>query len=78
MKKSKFKDSQIIGYIKRAEPASRLPRCAGRPASAQPCSTSGDPVRRYGRVDDGAGQELEEENRRLKKMYASPRWTRRS
>ena len=71
MKKSKFKDSQIIGYIKRAE--------AGEPV-ASICREAGISSAtfykwraKYGGMDVSMMsriKELEEENRRLKKMYA--------
>jgi putative transposase len=71
VKKSKFTDSQIIGYIKRAE--------AGEPVPAL-CREAGISSAtfykwrsRYGGMDVSMMarvKELEEENRRLKKMYA--------
>ena len=71
MKKSKFKDSQIIGYIKRAEagaPVASLCREAGISAATFYKWRS-----KYGGMDVSMMarvKELEEENRRLKKMYA--------
>ena len=71
MKKSKFKDSQIIGFIKRAE--------AGEPVASL-CREGGFSSAtfykwrsKYGGMDVSMMarvKELEEENRRLKKMYA--------
>lgn len=71
MKKSKFKDSQIVGLIKRAE--------AGEPVASL-CRETGVSAAtfykwrsRYGGMDVSMlarVKELEEENRRLKKMYA--------
>lgn len=71
MKKSKFKDSQIIGLIKRAqagEPVASLRREAGISAATFYKWRS-----KYGGMDVSMMarvKELEEENRRLKKMYA--------
>ena len=71
MKKSKFKDSQIIGLIKRAqagEPVASLCREAGISAATFYKWRS-----KYGGMDVSMMarvKELEEENRRLKKMYA--------
>lgn len=71
MKKSKFKDSQIIGLIKRAqagEPVASLCREAGISAATfykWRSKYGGMEVSMMARV-----KELEEENRRLKKMYA--------
>jgi len=71
VKKSKFKDSQIIGYLKRAE--------AGEPVPAL-CREAGISSAtfykwrsKYGGMDVSMMarvKELGEENRRLKKMYA--------
>ena len=71
MKKSKFKDSQIIGLIKRGEagePVASLCREAGISAATFYKWRS-----KYGGMDVSMMarvKELEEENRRLKKMYA--------
>lgn len=71
MKKSKFKDSQIIGYLKRAqagEPVASLCREAGVSSATFYKWRS-----KYGGMDVSMMarvKELEEENRRLKKMYA--------
>ncbi|MBK6598192.1 MAG: IS3 family transposase [Proteobacteria bacterium] len=71
MKKSKFKDSQIIGYIKRAEagePVASICREAGISSATFYKWRS-----KYGGMDVSMMsrvKELEEENRRLKKMYA--------
>ena len=72
MKKSKFKDSQIVGMIKRAqagEPVASLCREAGISAATFYKWRS-----RYGGMDVSMlsrVKELEEENRRLKQMYAN-------
>ena len=71
MKKSKFSDSQIIGFIKRAEagePVLALCRQAGISSATFYKWRS-----KYGGLDVSMMarvKELEEENRRLKKMYA--------
>ena len=71
MKSAKFKDSQIIGLIKRAqagEPVASLCREAGISAATFYKWRS-----KYGGMDVSMMarvKELEEENRRLKKMYA--------
>lgn len=71
VKKSKFKDSQIIGLIKRAqagEPVASLCREAGISSATFYKWRS-----KYGGMDVSMMarvKELEEENRRLKKMYA--------
>jgi putative transposase len=71
MKKSKYSDSQIIGMLKQAEGGTPVP---------QLCRTHGMSSAtfykwraKYGGMDAslmGRLKELEEENRRLKKMYA--------
>ena len=71
MKKSKFKDSQIIGFLKRAEagePVASLCREAGISSAKfyeRRSKYGGMDVSRMARV-----KELEEENRRLKEIYA--------
>lgn len=71
MKKSKFKDSQIIGYIKRAEagePVASLYRESGISSATFYKWRS-----KYGGMDVSMMarvKKLEEENRRLMKMYA--------
>ena len=71
MKKSKFRDSQIVGLIKRAEagePVASLCREAGIRAATFYKWRS-----KYGGMDVSMlarVKALEEENRRLKKMYA--------
>jgi putative transposase len=71
VKKSKFKDSQIVGMIKRAqagEPVASLCREAGISAATFYKWRS-----RYGGMDVpmlARVRELEEEKRRLEKMYA--------
>lgn len=71
MKQSKYSDSQIIGILKEAEAGTPVP---------QLCRTHGMSSAtfykwraRYGGMDASLMsrmKELEEENRRLKKMYA--------
>ncbi len=71
MKRSKFSDSQIIGYLKRAqagEPVPKLCREAGISSATFYKWRS-----KYGGMDASMMsrvKELEDENRRLKKMYA--------
>jgi putative transposase len=71
VKKSKFSDSQIIGYIKRAEVGEPVPAlCREGGFSA---ATFYKWRSKYGGMDVSMMarvKELEEENRRLKKMYA--------
>ena len=71
MKKSKFSDSQIVGYIKRAEAGEAVP---GLCREAGVSSATFYKWRaKYGGMDVSMMsrvKELEEENRRLKKMYA--------
>ena len=71
MKKSKFKDSQIIGYIKRAEagePVASICREAGISSATFYKWRS-----RYGGMEISDARKLkalEDENRRLKKLLA--------
>jgi putative transposase len=71
VKKSKFSDSQIIGYLKRAEAGEPVP---GLCREAGVSSATFYKWRsKYGGMDVSMMarvKELEEENRRLKKMYA--------
>jgi len=71
VKKSKYSDSQIIGYIKRAEVGEPVPvLCREGGFSA---ATFYKWRSKYGGMDVSMMarvKELEEENRRLKKMYA--------
>ena len=71
MKKSKFSDSQIIGYLKRAEAGEPVP------SICREAGISGATFykwrAKYGGMDVSMMtrvKELEDENRRLKKMYA--------
>lgn len=74
MKKSKYSDSQIIGILKEAEAGTPVP---------QLCRTHGMSGAtfykwraKYGGMDASLMarmKELEDENRRLKKMYAESR-----
>jgi hypothetical protein len=43
MKKSRFTEEQIIGFIKQSEAGMPIKSCAARAASATPPSTSGGP-----------------------------------
>jgi putative transposase len=74
MKKSRFSDSQILAIIKQAEsgvPVSELCREHGMSAASFYKWRA-----KYGGMDAslmGRMKELEDENRRLKKMYAEER-----
>lgn len=71
MKKSRFTDSQIIGVLKQAEGGAPVPElCREHGISS---ATFYKWRSRYGGMDVSMVarmKELEEENRRLKKMYA--------
>jgi putative transposase len=71
VKKSRYTDSQIIGYIKRAEAGQAVPTlCREGGFSA---ATFYKWRSKYGGMDVSMiarVKELEEENRRLKKMFA--------
>jgi putative transposase len=71
MKKSKFSDSQIVGYIKRAEAGEAVPALCREAGVSS--ATFYKWRAKYGGMDVSMMsrvKELEEENRRLKKMYA--------
>jgi putative transposase len=71
VKKSKFKDSQIIGYLKRAEAGEPVPSLCREAGISS--ATFYKWRSKYGGMDVSMMarvKELEEENRRLKKMYA--------
>ena len=74
MKKSRYSDSQILAIIKQAEsgvPVSELCREHGKSAASFYKWRA-----KYGGMDAslmGRMKELEDENRRLKKMYAEER-----
>ena len=71
MKKSKFSDSQIVGYIKRAETGEAVPALCREAGVSS--ATFYKWRAKYGGMDVSMMsrvKELEEENRRLKKMYA--------
>lgn len=74
MKKSKFSDSQIISILKQAEGGSPVPDlCREHGISS---ATFYKWRAKYGGMDTALMarlKELEEENRRLKKMYAEER-----
>lgn len=71
MKKSRFTDSQIIAVLKQAEDGTPVPElCREHGISS---ATFYKWRSKYGGMDAslmGRMKELEEENRRLKKMYA--------
>jgi putative transposase len=71
MKKSRFSDSQIIAVLKQAEDGTPVPElCREHGISS---ATFYKWRAKYGGMDAslmGRMKELEEENRRLKKMYA--------
>ena len=74
MKKSKFSESQIIGVLKEAEAGIPVPQlCRDHGISS---ATFYKWRAKYGGMDVSMMtyvKELEEENRRLKKMYAEER-----
>jgi len=74
MKKSKFSESQIIGVLKEAEAGIPVPQlCRDHGISS---ATFYKWRSKYGGMDVSMMtyvKELEEENRRLKKMYAEER-----
>ena len=74
MKKSRFSDSQIVAILKQAEAGSPVPElCREHGISS---ATFYKWRARYGGMDAplmARLKELEEENRRLKKMYAEER-----
>ena len=74
MKKSKFSDSQIISVLKQAEGGTPIPDlCREHGVSS---ATFYKWRAKYGGMDTALMarlKELEEENRRLKKMYAEER-----
>ena len=71
VKKSRFSDSQIIGYIKRAEAGEPVPALCRKAGISS--ATFYKWRSKYGGMDVSMMvrvKELEEENRRLKRMYA--------
>ena len=74
MKKSKFSDSQILAILKQAEGGMPIPElCREHGISS---ATFYNWRSKYGGMDTSLMKrlrELEEENRRLKKMYAEER-----
>jgi putative transposase len=74
MKKSRFTDSQILGILKQAESGTPIPElCREHGISS---ATFYKWRAKYGGMDASLMarlKELEEENRRLKKMYAEER-----
>jgi len=74
MKKSKFSDSQIIGILKEAESGVPVPQLCREHGISN--ATFYKWRAKYGGMDASMikrVKELEEENRRLKKMYAEER-----
>lgn len=74
MKKSKFSDSQIIGVLKQAEGGTPIPDLCREHGVSN--ATFYKWRAKYGGMDTALMvrlKELEEENRRLKKMYAEER-----
>lgn len=74
MKKSKFSDSQIMAILKQAEAGSPVPELCREHGMSS--ATFYKWRSKYGGMDASMMarlKELEEENRRLKKMYAEER-----
>jgi putative transposase len=70
VKKSKFSDSQIVGYIKRAEAGEAVPALCREAGVSS--ATFYKWRAKFGGMDASLMarmKELEEENRRLKKLY---------
>ncbi len=74
MKKSRYSDSQIMGILKQAEGGSPIPELCREHGMSS--ATFYKWRSKYGGMDASMMarlKELEEENRRLKKMYAEER-----
>lgn len=74
MKRSKFSDSQILGILKKAESGIPVPQLCREYGMSS--ATFYKWRSKYGGMDASMMarmKELEEENRRLKKMYAEER-----
>jgi len=74
MKKSKYSDSQILGILKQAEAGTPVPELCREHAMSS--ATFYKWRSKYGGMDASMMarlKELEDENRRLKKMYAEER-----
>ncbi len=74
MKKSRYSDSQIMAILKQAEAGSPIPELCREHGMSS--ATFYKWRSKYGGMDAsmmGRLKELEEENRRLKKMYAEER-----
>jgi len=74
MKKSRYSDSQIMAILKQAEAGSPVPELCREHGMSS--ATFYKWRSKYGGMDAsmmGRLKELEEENRRLKKMYAEER-----
>ncbi len=74
MKKSKYSDSQIMGILKQAEAGSPVPELCREHGMSS--ATFYKWRSKYGGMDASMMsrlKELEDENRRLKKMYAEER-----
>ncbi len=77
MKQSRFTDSQILTSLKQAEAGTPVPEICREQASVRPPSTNS--VRNTVGMDAplmARLKDLEDENRRLKKMYAEERLVR--
>ena len=74
MKKSRFNDEQIIGFLRQAEAGMAIPELCRSGGFSQ--ATFYKWRAKYGGMDASLMKrmkELEDENRRLKKMYAEER-----
>ncbi len=74
MKTSRFSDSQIIAVLKQAEGGSPVPECCREHGIS--CATFSKWRNKFGGMDASLVariKELEDENRRLKKMHAHER-----
>lgn len=76
MKKSRFSDSQIIGVLKQAETGTPVPELCREHGISAACFYKWRS--KFGGMDASLMarmKELEDENRRLKKMYAESQMT---
>ena len=75
MKTARYSDSQIMAILKQAESGTAVPElCREHGMSKRPPFTNGEPNTAVWTVSLMARlKELEDENRRLKKMYAEER-----